>query len=82
VGGTGGKCHNVGKSEPYGRKFSTGDRVTCSLDFNRKTIAFSKNGRTQGISFTDLHGMVRPAVSFCGTGAAVRLHLNHSGGRR
>jgi len=73
IGGTGGKCHNVGKSEAYGKRFGGQDRIRCVLDFNRRTIEFFRNDSSQGIAFTDLNCPVRPAVSLTGKGAAVRI---------
>jgi len=73
IGGTGGKCHNVGKSEAYGKRFGGQDRIRCVLDFTRRTIEFFRNDKSQGIAFTDLNCPVRPAVSLTGKGAAVRI---------
>ena len=43
------------------------------LDFNAQTIEFYKNDVSQGVTFTNLVGAVRPAVSLTGKGAAVRI---------
>jgi len=73
IGGTGGKCHNVGKSVNYGADFGNQDVVRCAIDFSKKTIEFFKNDKSQGVAFTDLEGSVKPAVSICGKGACVRI---------
>ena len=33
-----------GGSEAYGDSYWTGDTITCFVDFDNKTISFSKNG--------------------------------------
>jgi len=73
IAGTGGKCHNEGKSEDYGEKYGHRDVITVELDFDNKTITFYKNGKSQGVAFRNLKGPVYPAVSFCGTNTSVRL---------
>jgi len=73
IGGTGGKCHSVGKSVAYGKRYGGQDRVRCVLDFNKHTIEFFRNDKSQGIAFNNLNGAVRPAVSLTGKGAAVRI---------
>eukprot|EP01006_Ploeotia_vitrea_P052211 TRINITY_DN67660_c9_g12_i2.p1 TRINITY_DN67660_c9_g12~~TRINITY_DN67660_c9_g12_i2.p1 ORF type:complete len:1039 (+),score=601.97 TRINITY_DN67660_c9_g12_i2:75-3191(+) len=71
IAGTGGKCHNVAKSQPYGHKYGADDVVSVALDFDERTIEFFKNGRTQGVAFRNLQGPVRLAVSFTGTESSV-----------
>jgi len=73
IGGTGGKCHRVGKSEIYGREFGNQARIKVRLDFGKKTIEFFLNGKSQGIAFTNLTGAVTPAVSLTGTGSIAKL---------
>jgi len=48
IAGTGGKCHQVAKSLPYGEPYGGGDVIGISLDFDRATIEFFKNGVSQG----------------------------------
>jgi len=73
IGGTGGKCHTVGKSVAYGKRFGGNDTIKCIIDFNKRTIEFFRNDKSQGIAFNNLNGAVRPAVSLTGKGAAVRI---------
>jgi len=73
IGGTGGKCHSVGKSIAYGKRFGNQDKIKIVLDFNKRTIEFFRNDKSQGIAFNNLNGAVRPAVSLTGKGAAVRI---------
>lgn len=71
IAGTGGKCHQVAKSMPYGEVYGGGDVVGIALDFDQKTIEFFKNGVSQGIAFQNLVGPVNLAISMTGTGAMV-----------
>jgi hypothetical protein len=73
IGGTGGKCHRVGKSEMYGREFGQGARIRVRLNFPKKTIEFFLNGKSQGIAFTNLVGPVMPGISLTGTGSIAKL---------
>eukprot|EP00488_Nonionellina_sp_1-RS-2012_P003408 TRINITY_DN7240_c0_g1_i1.p1 TRINITY_DN7240_c0_g1~~TRINITY_DN7240_c0_g1_i1.p1 ORF type:complete len:210 (-),score=53.81 TRINITY_DN7240_c0_g1_i1:38-595(-) len=73
IGGTGGKCHSVGKSIAYGKKFGKNDRIKCQVDFKSKSIEFFRNNVSQGVAFTSLNGAVRPAVSLTGKGASVKI---------
>ena len=73
IGGTGGKCHIQGKSVAYGKRYGGQDRIKCVIDFNKRTIEFFRNDKSQGIAFNNLVGAVRPAVSLTGKGAAVRI---------
>jgi len=73
IAGTGGKCHNQGKSEEYGEKYGNHDTIIVEMDFDKHTLAFHKNKTTQAVAFRDLHGPVKAAISFCGTNSAVRL---------
>ena len=50
-GGTGMKSHSR-KFEKYGEAFGKGDIVGCLLDWNKKQISFSKNGKEFGVAYT------------------------------
>jgi len=73
IGGTGGKCHRVGKSEMYGREFGQGARIRVRMNFPKKTLEFFLNGKSQGVAFTNLVGPLMPAVSLTGTGSIAKL---------
>jgi len=73
IGGTGGKCHRVGKSDVYGREFGQAARIRVRMNFPKKTIEFFLNGKSQGVAFTNLVGPVMPAVSLTGTGSIAKL---------
>jgi len=73
ISGTGGKCHNSGKSVNYGEKYSTGDVISVLLDFDDGTITFFKNGKSQGIAFKALKAAVIPAVSLTAKGCRVKM---------
>ena len=79
IGATGGKCCDI---EPFkcGECYEYGDpyyhrnvTIKCQLNFNDKTIKFSRNHEYQGTAFQNLSGAVRPAVCVIGKGAAVRI---------
>jgi len=73
IGGTGGKCHRQGKSEHYGKEFGTGDVIKVTMDFNRKTVEFFVNGKSQGVAFNNLVGPCHPAISLTGAGSVAKL---------
>eukprot|EP00484_Ammonia_sp_Unknown_P024311 CAMPEP_0197049336 /NCGR_PEP_ID=MMETSP1384-20130603/24496_1 /TAXON_ID=29189 /ORGANISM="Ammonia sp." /LENGTH=808 /DNA_ID=CAMNT_0042481599 /DNA_START=30 /DNA_END=2456 /DNA_ORIENTATION=+ len=45
------KAHN-GNFDPYGVQFSAGDFVGCYVDFTKKEISFSVNGKYCGVAYT------------------------------
>jgi len=55
--------------------YGEGDVITVTLDFDDKTVEFSKNGKALGIAFKNLTSPVYPAVSLKGKGTSVRLML-------
>jgi hypothetical protein len=65
VGGGGNKAYNKSSSDAYGEKFIAGDVVGVSLDFDRKTIEFFRNGKSQGVAFDNLKGPVYACISSC-----------------
>merc|ERR1719410_2069413 len=73
ISGTGGKCHNSGKSQNYGDSYAEGDVVSMLLNFDNQTIEFFKNGKSQGIAFKDLKAAVIPAVSLTAKGCKLKL---------
>ena len=73
IGGTGGKCHQVATSKPYGEPFGAGDVIAILCDFDQNTIEFFKNGVTQGVAFRNLQGPVHLAASFTGTGTRLQI---------
>lgn len=50
-GGTGKKSHG-NKFDDYGEPFGLNDTIGCFVDFERRSISYSKNGRDLGIAFT------------------------------
>ncbi len=62
-GGTGMKS-NGKRFEKYGEAFGKGDVVGCTLDWNARTISFSKNGADLGVAFRlgNTQGPLFPAV--------------------
>ena len=57
----GNKYHNA-TSTAYGASFANGDTVAVALDLDAGTIAFYKNGVSQGTAFTGLSGEFFPAA--------------------
>lgn len=56
--------HRRVKSKVYGEPFATGDVIGVTLDMNKGTLSFSRNGIDLGIAFEGLSGVLYPAVSF------------------
>ena len=50
-GGTG-KISNDNKFDEYGEKFGNSDTIGCFLDWEKRTISYSKNGSSLGTAFT------------------------------
>ena len=80
IGGTGGKCYNVGKSSPYGEKFGAigkpGDLITTVMDTQQQTIEWLLNGKTQGVAFNNFvprGSNMYAACSITAAGSRVRL---------
>ncbi|ETO25100.1 hypothetical protein RFI_12039, partial [Reticulomyxa filosa] len=73
IGGTGGKCHQVGKTVDYGAQYGGNDVVKCEVNFDLSTVEFFLNGKSQGVAFNNLTGPVKPGVSLCGKGACLRI---------
>jgi len=57
-GGTGKKSHNA-EFEDFGGSFSAGDVIGCIMDVDNLTISFTKNGRFQGIAFSNISAAAR-----------------------
>jgi len=64
-GGTGKKSHG-NQFNDYGEPFGLNDTIGCFVDFDNRTISYSKNGRPLGVAFTippELRGQpLYPAV--------------------
>jgi len=58
---TGAKFNNA-SSSVYGPTFTTNDIIGVALDMDAGTLAFYKNGVSQGTAFSSLTGGFRPAV--------------------
>jgi hypothetical protein len=54
---------NSGSSSAYGAAFGVGDLIGVALDLSAGTLAFTKNGVSQGVAFSGLAGTFFPAVS-------------------
>ena len=60
-GGSGQKINN-NAGPVYGATFTSGDVIGVALDLDAGTLAFYKNGASQGIAFSGLTGGFRPAI--------------------
>lgn len=65
--------HKRAKVKAYGERFSQGDIIGVTLNMNRGTLSFSKNGLDLGIAFEGLAGELYPAVAFYNQGQRMSL---------
>lgn len=65
--------HKRAKVKPYGERFSEGDIIGVTLNMDRGTLSFSKNGLDLGIAFEGLAGELYPAVAFYNQGQRASL---------
>lgn len=65
--------HTSTTGDPYGESAGTGDVVAAILDLDKGNIEFTKNGKSQGIAFTNVNGSFYPAVSFYHKSSSVRI---------
>jgi len=70
---TKGYAYNQGRVIAYGEGYNTGDIITVELDFDKKSISFSKNGKSYGVAYQNLKGPVFPAVTIYAPGTSVQL---------
>lgn len=65
--------HKRTKVKAYGERFGQGDTVGVTLNMNRGTLSFSKNGQDLGVAFEGLVGNMYPAVAFYNQGQRLSL---------
>lgn len=65
--------HKRAKVKAYGERFSQGDIIGVTLNMDRGTLSFSKNGLDLGIAFEGLAGGLYPAVAFYNQGQRASL---------
>ncbi|CAM9202377.1 unnamed protein product [Discosporangium mesarthrocarpum] len=65
--------HKRAKVKAYGERFGQGDTVGVTLNLDRGTLSFSKNGLDLGVAFEGLFGELYPAVAFYSQGQRVSL---------
>eukprot|EP01083_Nonionella_stella_P028991 79902_1 len=58
------KAHG-GNFIPYGQRFGDGDFIGCYIDFPRREISFSVNGRSCGVAFDQIPNMGNSPVYPC-----------------
>lgn len=56
--------HKRTKVKAYGERFGQGDTIGVTLNMDRGTLSFSKNGQDLGVAFEGLTGGLYPAVAF------------------
>ena len=57
----------------YGEPFTEHDIIGIHLDFNTGILEFSKNGKSFGQAFTEVGGLLYPAVSLCTEGHGISI---------
>ena len=65
--------HRRSKVSSYGERFSEGDTITVTLDMDRGTLSFARNGVDLGVAFEGLSGELFPAVAFYNRGQRLSL---------
>ncbi len=74
IAGNGHRVYDGANAVPYGEAYGKGDTIGVLLDFDRQSIEFFKNGRSQGVAFAaQLCAPVCAAVSFTATRTCLRL---------
>ena len=58
-----GNKRNNGTNSAYGATYTTGDVIGVALDLDNGTLAFYKNGVSQGTAFTGLSGTFSPSAA-------------------
>lgn len=68
-----------GTSDPYASSYRSSDVIGVALDLDNKTLAFYKNGVSQGIAYSNLpDGSVYAAVSQADSGGVSTFHASFS----
>ena len=70
-----GQKYNNGTGTNYGASYTTNDVIGVALDMDARTLAFYKNGVSQGTAFSGLSGTMSPAFS-SSNGFAVSFTVN------
>lgn len=65
--------HKRTKVKSYGERFSQGDTIGVTLNMDRGSLCFSKNGQDLGVAFEGLVGSLYPAVAFYNQGQRLSL---------
>ena len=65
--------HKRTKVKAYGERFGQGDTIGVTLNMDRGTLSFSKNGHDLGVAFEGLVGGLYPAVAFYNQGQRLSL---------
>jgi hypothetical protein len=71
-----GTAYFQSKSKVYRVGYSTGDVITVVLDLDKTTLEFYKNGKYQGVAFTDIYGPISPAITLYSVKDSVKLEFD------
>ena len=77
---TDGDKYDAGVGSSYGATYTTNDVIGVALDLDAGTLAFYKNGVSQGTAFTGLSGNFAPLI-FDGTSASTQTATANFGQR-
>lgn len=61
--GNNGSIYTNSKGKSFGEVYQKGDVIRVTVDLEKKTLEFHKNGVYQGTAFTDIIGPVSPSVT-------------------
>jgi len=75
------KCFN-GSLAAYGASWTTNDIIGCALDLDAGTVAFYKNGTSQGVAYSGLVGSFMFAISGISSQDVVDVVINVNFGQR
>lgn len=75
--------HNS-NSKTYGMNFTTGDIIRVELDCGKHTLKFYKNGKDQGVAYSDLPTNVEffPVIGCYNVGDSLKLRFTNRGSKK
>ncbi|KAJ3452424.1 ran-binding protein m [Anaeramoeba flamelloides] len=70
------KFHRSKRGSKYGEKCEVGDTVGCGIDFQRRTIFFTRNGKHLGKAFGYVSGIFYPALTLFRPRESVKINMS------